>query len=94
MTGAMVTQRSLKIFKMNATRHTQILRMLNQRSPLSCAFITSIVAVNEKMEPGSNKRRYLSGSVSSTLAKMVKDNILEYAKTKTARGGHLYQIKK
>jgi hypothetical protein len=35
---------------------------------------------------------YLSGSISSILNKLVKEDVLKYAEGKGPRGGHIYQL--
>lgn len=57
----------------------------------SCQDITKMLINKEKLT--GTVAHYLSGSVTTTLAKLVKDGFLKYAKEKTARGGHLYQFK-
>jgi hypothetical protein len=49
----------------------------------------------EDKEPTSSQHgyHYFSGSISSILNKLVKDNVLRYSNNKTKRGGHLYQLK-
>jgi len=56
----------------------------------SCQQITKKLIRSEKLT--GSVAHYLSGSVTTILAKLVKDKFLKYAKEKTPRGGHLYQI--
>lgn len=56
----------------------------------SCSNITKMLIKKDKLS--GSVAHYLSGSVTTTLAKLVKDGFLEYAKEKTQRGGHLYQF--
>lgn len=73
------------------TRKERILRYLkNPETVLSCQEISVKIIKAEKLT-GSVKH-YISGPVSTVLAKMVKDKILQYADGTTERGGHLYQL--
>jgi hypothetical protein len=56
---------------------------------MSCQDITDKIIKEEKLT--GNVAKYLSGSISSILAKLVKDGVLKYAEGKGPRGGHLYQ---
>ena len=57
----------------------------------SCAQITKHILQKRNLK--GSVAYYLSGSVSSKLALMVKQGTLEYAATTTPRGGHLYKLK-
>lgn len=59
---------------------------------MSCQEITKKIIKDENLK--GNVAHYLSGSVSSILAKLVKDGILKYADGKSLRSGHLYQLNK
>lgn len=77
-------------FVTRKTNKEMIVDMLKEGTPLSCWDITKRI-IKIKYPKGAT---YLSGSISSILAKMVKDNDrIEYAPGKAIRGGHLYQIK-
>lgn len=56
----------------------------------SCAEITKHVALTEGLVPGTNVYTYLSGSVSSKLAAMVKKGEIRLSNLTTARGGNQY----
>lgn len=72
------------------TNKALILEMLKEGDALTCAEITKIVIEQKYVTP----QPYLSGSISSTLAKMIKDEILEYAPDlEGPKGGHVYQIR-
>lgn len=72
------------------TNKALILKLLAWESPLTCAVITQRI-IKEKYQ--NKPQPYLSGSISSTLAKMVKDDILEYTPgTVGPKGGHFYQL--
>jgi hypothetical protein len=76
------------------TRRELIISILKSiKKPLSCAQITLQIAVMEDIEPHTNQMYYLSGSVSSQLARMIKAGELEYAPGKAIKGGHLYRLK-
>lgn len=57
----------------------------------SCQEITKVFIESEQLT--GNKAHYLSGSISSILAKLVEEGTLEYAPGRTKKGGHLYQLK-
>lgn len=59
---------------------------------LSCQQITSRIIKKEKIPKDSSVARYLSGSVSSILCKMVKDGDLAYDEKLSPRGGHMYRV--
>lgn len=72
------------------TRKEMILRYLkNPHAVLSCQDICKKIIKRQKL--AGNVAKYLSGSISSVLAKLVKEGILKYAKGSGPRGGHLYQ---
>ncbi len=74
------------------TRENRILHLLKHpMAKLSCQQICDVIAIEEGL--AGNKAKYLSGSISSKLKKMVDLGILEYHMTKTSRGGHIYQVK-
>lgn len=75
------------------SRREQILRILRY-SPscgLPCQEICRQIIVQNKLT--GSVAHYLSASISSKLAKLVKDGILKYSRQKTSRGGHIYQLK-
>lgn len=75
------------------TRKDRILKYLkNPRLSLSCQEICSKIIYDESLE--GNKARYLSGGVSSILAKLVKEGVLKYSTLLGPRGGHMYQLNK
>lgn len=77
------------------TRKHLILDYLVQELPknpkgIGCTELTKFI-IKRNMLKG-NIAYYLSGSVSSILAKLVKEGILKYSKHRSPRGGHLYLI--
>jgi len=79
------------------TRKQQILKMLEASKLLrgndhamSCQELCKGIIFAENLI--GNKAHYLSGSISSILAKMVKDGELEYGDRKSIGGGHLYRL--
>lgn len=76
------------------TRKERIKRILKRSTVgLTCAEITKRVAKAEKLDDNSNVRRYLSGSVSSILKKLVDDPdgvVLVLDTIKGPRGGKVY----
>lgn len=79
--------------KPRVTRREKILQIFSKGyMDRSCAQIVTEI-INDEEIWASSTAHYLSGSISSILAKMVKDGILEYAPGKSIRGGHLYQLK-
>lgn len=76
------------------TRKERIKRILKRSVVgLTCAEITRRVAKAEKLDDNSNVRRYLSGSVSSILKKLVDDPdgvVLVLDTIKGPRGGKVY----
>lgn len=64
--------------------------VLNPEKTYSCSDITKHLIKKDKLT--GTVAYYLSGSVTTILAKLVKDGFLKYAKEKTSRGGHLYQF--
>lgn len=74
------------------TRKQMIIHIVSSNGELSCAEICVRLIAYGYVSEGS--KQYLSGSVSSILAKLVKENILEYSFKKSIRGGHIYKMKK
>ena len=75
------------------TRREKILGYLNDpKITLSCAAICDTIIREEKLT--GNVAKYLNSSISSILAKMIRDKTLKYAGWTTPRGGHVYQINK
>lgn len=76
------------------SRRDQILKLLEKKGAmLTCQQITSKIIKKEKLT--GNRATYLSGSISSLLRKMVKEDILKYANEEAGpRGGHVYQLNK
>lgn len=72
-------ERIIQMFTSDAVRHT-------------CQNITKCIIIEEELT--GSKAKYLSGSISSILAKLVKDEVLMYADEQTDRGGHIYQLYK
>lgn len=72
------------------TRKNKILTYLKQGVKMSCQEICEKIIKEDKLT--GNVAHYLSGSVSSILRKMVKEEVLKYAEGKGPRGGHLYQL--
>lgn len=58
---------------------------------LTCQQICNEIIKDENLT--GNNAKYLSGSVSSILKKMINKGELQYFNLKTARGGSIYQIK-
>lgn len=74
------------------TRREKILNMFSHpMAKFSCQQITNNIITEEKLT--GNSAKYLSGSISSILRKMVLKNVLEYCDFTTNRGGHFYQLK-
>lgn len=73
------------------TREMKIIAtfVLNPDKTFSCSEITKMIIEKDKLT--GSVAHYLSGSVSSILAKLVKGTLLKYAEEKTVRGGYLYQ---
>lgn len=72
------------------SRKERILKMLsNPKTKLTCQQITNRFIKQDDLT--GNVAKYLSGSISSILAKLVKTGELKYADKKTDRGGHIYQ---
>lgn len=69
----------LTLFKVHATK-------------LTCTEVTILVKVRENIS--NEDAHYLSGSISSLLASMVKNGELQYAEKLGPRGGHVYELKK
>lgn len=74
------------------SRRETILHLLKKpEKKMSCQQICKYIIKKESLT--DNVARYLSGSISSKLAKLVKDGVLKYADEKSIKGGHLYQVK-
>lgn len=76
------------------SRREYILQLLNHNNKFTftCQDICKLIIFKENLI--GNKAKYLSGSVSSILNKMVKDNVLKYSSIKTGpRGGYVYELK-
>lgn len=59
---------------------------------MTCGEVCKRIIEDEKLE--GNTARYLSGSISSILRKLVAEGVLEYAEDlKGPKGGHVYQLK-
>lgn len=72
------------------TRKETILEMFtDETTELSCNQIVKIIIAKENLV--GNKAKYLSGSISSILNKLVKQYILGYSSNKTFRGGYKYK---
>lgn len=56
----------------------------------SCKEVTDAVIERERITD-EHTLRYISGSISTVLNKLVKEGKLKYAEEKTSRGGHIYQ---
>lgn len=73
------------------TRKERILKMfLKDGVKLSCTEVSKKIMKSEKIDPKSSVAHYLSGSVTTILARLVKDGKLRYADAVTTRGGHIY----
>jgi hypothetical protein len=59
---------------------------------MSCQEITDRIIKDDKLD--GSVAHYLSGSVTTILAKLVKEGKLKYAEGTGPRGGHLYQLNK
>lgn len=77
----------------NVTRRELILIYLAAPgSQMTCQQICYRIIKDQNIDPQSSVANYLSGSISSILAKMVKDGILEYVPEQTGpNGGHIYR---
>jgi hypothetical protein len=74
------------------TYSEEILEILKSEGRATCQRITHQIILSRNLT--DNKARYLSGSISSKLRKMVNDGILEYNPIWIGpKGGHVYQIK-
>lgn len=73
------------------TRVEFIKSLFKQGIQLSCQDVCRLVMQHEEYSNSLHEWRYLSGSISSSLRKMVKSNYLEYRNIKTSRGGHIYR---
>lgn len=74
------------------TRITFALSLLKKKGKLSCQQISKAIIKKEGLT--DNKALYLSGSISSKLANLVKKGVLRYAEDKGEKGGHLYELNK
>lgn len=72
-----------------ATRKKIIIDLITEVGPLSCAHVCDYL-INSGFVTNTAKK-YLSGSVSSILAKLVKEKVLKYSDTKAIKGGHIYE---
>lgn len=72
------------------TRIQYALKLLAKGKPLSCQQISKAIIKKEKLT--GNTALYLSGSMSSKLANLVKKGTLIYADGEAEKGGHLYRI--
>lgn len=77
------------------TRKHLILDYLAQELPknpngIGCTELTKFIIERDMLK--GNIAHHLSGSISSILAKLVKEGILKYSKHKSPKGGHLYLI--
>ena len=79
-----------KLVMKKQTRKEKILFYLSSGIGLTCQQISKRIFEDECLT--GNVAHYLSGSVSTLLAKMVKDGQLEYFGV-GLRGGHVYRIK-
>ena len=80
--------------KKKLSRRAKIILMFDdQKVTFSCQEVTNKIVKEEKLTD-KYKIRYLPGSISSILAKLVKKGTLKYAGWTTARGGHNYQLNK
>lgn len=72
------------------TRADFALSLIKKKGTLSCIQISKAIIKKEKLT--GNKALYLSGSMSSKLANLVKKGVLVYAEGKSEKGGHLYKL--
>lgn len=63
----------------------------NPKTKLSCQDIVKRIIKEQKLPADGSVANYLSGSISSLLADLVRKGILRYAKERGPRGGHIYQ---
>lgn len=77
------------------TRRERVLALLATREHFkSCKWLTQRIARMEKIHTYTNQRKYLSGSVSSLLARMVKAGEIEVDPImKGSRGGKCYKLR-
>ncbi len=76
--------------KNKLTRRARIIQMLRiGKTQLTCGQICKKLI--EEQELTGNVAHYLSGSVSSILAKLVKEGVVKYSDKSGPRGGHVYQ---
>lgn len=72
------------------TRREKILDLLKlPHSHMTCGEICSFIVTDEGLS--GNVAKYLSGSISSILRKMVDKGELHYSQIKGPRGGYRYQ---
>lgn len=78
--------------KKPTTRKEYILTMFakHPEESFSCQQITNKIIRWQKLE--GSVAHYLSGSITTILASLVKKGILKYADEKSVRGGHLYMV--
>ncbi|HEV3223910.1 MAG TPA: hypothetical protein VGZ90_13570 [Puia sp.] len=76
--------------KKKSRRETILTILKNSNTELTCQEICKKIIKAEKLT--GNVAHYLSGSISSKLAKLVKQGILRYADEEGIRGGHVYQL--
>ena len=76
------------------TRKERIVNVFfkSKRSKWTCQQVTNAIIALEELT--GNKAKYLSGGISSILAKLVKQGILKYAEGQGPKGGHIYQRRK
>jgi hypothetical protein len=75
------------------TRKERILKILKRPSTkLTCQAICKKIIKAEKIDESSSIAFYLSGSISSILAKLVKTKVLRYSDIEGPRGGHIYEM--
>lgn len=80
------------------TRRDKIIEMFTA-SPfganveLSCNDIVKTFIANQEPTSSNHGYRYLSGSISSVLKKLVDEGTLMYSTNTTPRGGYLYKLK-
>lgn len=74
------------------TRKEIILSIIKPGIQISCGDLCKIIINTQNLT--GNKARYLSGSISSILNKMVKDKILMYSPIKGPKGGYTYELNK
>jgi len=74
------------------TRKERILAMFSHpMAKFSCQQIINSIIDEDKLT--GNVAKYLSGTISSILRKLVLADVLEYCDFTTSKGGHIYQLK-